>query len=241
MIDSGDVKAPYPQYRCPVDGEDLPLTEARITVTCERHRPHDAPTAFTVREATHADRQAIELICDRVWGETELDSFGRTFDVMAGENLIAEIDGELAGIVSLAIDRGEQAIVMLSVYPEHQGAGVGTALVREAAIRVLAKHGHHATAILPAGDDAQRRAGLCHVVGQARFLILPWIRERAMATRCAMPPERSRGHADSNPCKPTSSTNSWARWRASFEFAFSISNGNIMFCSSVRHGMRLVC
>ena len=92
MIDSGDVKAPYPQYRCPVDGEDLPLTEARITVTCERHRPHDAPTDFTVREATHADRQAIELICDRVWGETELDSFGRTFDVMAGENLIAEID-----------------------------------------------------------------------------------------------------------------------------------------------------
>lgn len=138
MIDSGDVKAPYPQYRCPVDGEDLPLTEARITVTCERHRPHDAPTAFEVREATHADRQAIELICDRVWGETELDSFGRTFDVMAAENLIAEIDGELAGIVSLAIDRGEQAIVMLSVYPEHQGAGVGTALVREAIKRTEA-------------------------------------------------------------------------------------------------------
>jgi len=138
MIQTDGVEAPYPQYRCPVDGEDLPLTEARITVTCERHRPHEAPPAFEVREATAADRKAIELICDRVWGETELDSFGRTFDVLASDNLIAVVDGELAGIVSLAIDRGEHAIVMLSVYPEHQGAGVGTALVREAIRRTEA-------------------------------------------------------------------------------------------------------
>lgn len=130
-----DVEAPYPQYRCPVDGEDLPLTEARITVTCERHRPHEEPPAFVVREAASADRHAIELICDRVWGETEIDSFGRTFDVLSCLNLIADVDGELAGIVSLAIDGGEQAIVMLSVYPQFQGAGIGGALVREAIVR----------------------------------------------------------------------------------------------------------
>lgn len=135
MFDPGEVEAPYPHYRCPVDGEDLPLTEARITVTCERHRPHEAPPAFAVREATPGDRKAIELICDRVWGETDIDCFGRTFDVLAGDNLVADADGELAGFVSLAIDRGEQAIVMLSVYPEFQGAGVGGALVREAIAR----------------------------------------------------------------------------------------------------------
>jgi ribosomal protein S18 acetylase RimI-like enzyme len=135
MFDPGEVEAPYPQYRCPVDGEDLPLTEARITVTCERHRPHEAPPAFAVREATAGDRKAIELICDRVWGETDIDCFGRTFDVLAGDNLVADADGQLAGFVSLAIDRGEQAIVMLSVYPEFQGAGIGSALVREAIAR----------------------------------------------------------------------------------------------------------
>jgi ribosomal protein S18 acetylase RimI-like enzyme len=135
MHDPRDVEAPYPQYRCPVDGEDLPLTEARITVTCERHRPHEEPPAYTVREAKAEDRHAIELICDRVWGETDIDCFGRAFDVLVGENLVAEVDGELAGLVSLAIDRGEQAIVMLSVYPEHQGAGIGSALVREAIAR----------------------------------------------------------------------------------------------------------
>ena len=116
-----DVDAPYPQYRCPVDGEDLPLTEARITVTCERHRPHEAPVAFEVRDAGPKDRAAIELICDRVWGETDIDCFGRTFDVLAGHNLVAISDGELAGLISLALDRGEQAIVMLSVYPQFQG------------------------------------------------------------------------------------------------------------------------
>lgn len=31
-------------------------------------------------------------------------------------------------------------------------------------------------------DDGQRRAGLCHVVGQARFLILPWIGCRHLAS-----------------------------------------------------------
>ena len=27
-------EVPYPQYRCPVCGKELPLTEARVTVTC---------------------------------------------------------------------------------------------------------------------------------------------------------------------------------------------------------------
>lgn len=132
MCPDEQVDAPYPQYRCPVDGEDLPLSDARITVTCERHRPHEEPPAFVVREAAAEDRHAIELICDRVWGETELDCFGTTFDVIQGTNLIAEADGKLVGLISLALHRGEQAIVMLSVYPEHQGAGVGSALVRRA-------------------------------------------------------------------------------------------------------------
>lgn len=138
MFDASEVDAPYPHYRCPVDGEDLPLTEARITVTCERHRPHEAPPGFTVRDAARSDRAAIELICDRVWGETDIDCFGRTFDVLAGDNIVAEVDGELAGLISLALDGGEQAIVMLSVYPQHQGAGIGSALVREAISKAAA-------------------------------------------------------------------------------------------------------
>jgi len=62
-----------------------------------------------------------------------VDAFGRTFDVLAGHNLVAIADGKLAGLISLALDRGELAIVLLSVYPEYQGSGVGGALVEAAA------------------------------------------------------------------------------------------------------------
>ena len=71
--------------------------------------------SFDVRDAVAADRHDIEAICDRAWGETEFDSFGATFDVMSGTNVIAEVDGSLAGLVSLAVHGGEMAIVLLTV------------------------------------------------------------------------------------------------------------------------------
>jgi GNAT superfamily N-acetyltransferase len=127
-----DMEVPYPQYLCPVCGDELPLTQARMTVTCARHRPHEEPVDFTVRDAQPSDRHAIEEICDRVWGETDLEAFGRMFDVLSCTNVVAEADGRLAGMISLAIDRGDQAVVMLSVYPEFQGAGIGAALIKAA-------------------------------------------------------------------------------------------------------------
>lgn len=128
----GEMEVPYPQYLCPVCGKELPLTQARMTVTCAEHRPHEEPVEFAISDALPADRRAIEKLCDRVWGETDLDVFGRTFDVMACANVVAHIDGRLAGMIALAIDGGEQAIVMLSVYPQFQGGGIGAALLRAA-------------------------------------------------------------------------------------------------------------
>ncbi len=127
-----DFDLPFPQYRCPTCGRDLPLNEARMTVTCAEHQPDD-DLAFVVREAGPGDKRDIEEICDRALGETEIDVFGETFDVLAGVNLIAEVgDGRLAGLMSLAVRRGEIVVVLLSVYPEFQGKGVGAALVRAA-------------------------------------------------------------------------------------------------------------
>jgi ribosomal protein S18 acetylase RimI-like enzyme len=132
---SASVDMPYPHYRCPICSKELPLTDARMTVTCSEHRPQATHEEVVVRDAQAHDRPAIEEICDRVWGETELDCFGRTFDVLDCDNIVAEVDGEFAGMIALAIDRGELAVVMLSVYPEHQGAGVGAMLVDAAAAR----------------------------------------------------------------------------------------------------------
>jgi ribosomal protein S18 acetylase RimI-like enzyme len=134
MIAEEGVELPYPHYLCPVDGRALPLAEARMSVTCAEHQHHSEASAFTVREATSADRHAIEDICDRAWGETEIDVFGRTFDVLACDNLVALDDsGALIGLISCAVHGGELTIVMYSVYPEAQGRGVGSALLEAAA------------------------------------------------------------------------------------------------------------
>lgn len=134
-----DIDVPYPHYLCPVDERELPLAEARLSVTCAEHQPRGAQVEFTVHEATSVDRRAIEEICDRAWGETEIDVFGHTFDVLACENLIAEVDGELAGVIALAVHGGELALVMYSVYPQHQGRGMGSALLEAAVGRAREK------------------------------------------------------------------------------------------------------
>jgi ribosomal protein S18 acetylase RimI-like enzyme len=133
------LEMPYPHYRCPVDGEALPLTEARIAVTCSKHQPEEELPAFTIRNAVPGDRTAIEELCDRAWGETEIDTLGTTFDVLKGDNLLAEVDGKLAGMVSLAVHGGELAIVLQSVYPEFQGGGIGKALLDTAVERALGR------------------------------------------------------------------------------------------------------
>jgi ribosomal protein S18 acetylase RimI-like enzyme len=120
-LDRG-LEMPYPHYRCPVDGEALPLTEARIAVTCSKHQPEEAVPEFAIRTAGTADRAAIEELCDRAWGETEIDTLGTTFDVLSGDNLLAEVDGH---------------VVLQSVYPEFQGGGIGKALLDSAVGRAL--------------------------------------------------------------------------------------------------------
>jgi len=122
---------PFPHYRCPSCAKDLPVGEARMTVTCGDHT-EKPEVAFEVRVATAKDRSAIETICDRALGKTVVDAFGATFDVLESQNLIAEADGQFAGLLSVAVRGGEANIVFLSVYPEYQGTGVGAALLKAA-------------------------------------------------------------------------------------------------------------
>lgn len=133
MNENDEVGLPYPQYLCPVDGKELPLAEARMSVTCAQHQPRGDRLGFVVREAQPGDRRAIEQICDRAWGETEIDVFGRTFDVLACDNLVAVDGDELLGLISCTVHGGELAVVMYSVYPHSQGRGVGSALLDAAA------------------------------------------------------------------------------------------------------------
>jgi GNAT superfamily N-acetyltransferase len=119
---------PFPQYRCPTCGKDLPLGEARMTVTCASHMERES-VEFTVRKSGDEDADDIALLCERALGETDVDVFGRTFDVLSGVNLIATNGDDLLGLLAMAIYNGELTIVLLSVYPDYQGTGVGSALL----------------------------------------------------------------------------------------------------------------
>ncbi|MDP2234451.1 MAG: GNAT family N-acetyltransferase [Actinomycetota bacterium] len=146
-----DFEMPYPQYRCPTCGKDLPLNEARMTVACGEHREvHDIE--FVVREATVADRHHVEEICDRALGETELDIFGKTFDILAGTNLIAEADGRFAGLLSVTVDGGDAVILLLSVYPDFHGQSAGSTLL-DAAADLAAQRGLQALRAAVSNDD----------------------------------------------------------------------------------------
>jgi len=146
-----EFELPFPQYRCPTCGKDLPLGEARMSVTCAAHVRSEA-VDFTVRKAADADEDAIELLCERALGETDVDVFGSTFDVLAGVNLVAIAAGELVGLLSLAIVNGEVAIVLLSVYPDFQGKGVATALLG-AADKLAAERGLGFLRVAVTNDD----------------------------------------------------------------------------------------
>lgn len=129
---SDEFDLPFPHYRCPSCSKELPLGDARLTVTCGDHT-EKVRSEFTTRRATDNDRSDIETICDRALGETIVDVFGSSFDIFSSVNLVAEVDGEMVGLLSLALIGGEASIVFLSVYPEYQGTGVGAGLLDAAA------------------------------------------------------------------------------------------------------------
>ncbi len=149
---SNEIETPYPQYRCADCGKELPMTEANLTVTCAEHKPLRVDSDVEVRAALPADRHDIEDICDQALGETDVDVFGRTFDVLSQENLVASSGGRFAGVISLAMDGGDLTIVLLSVYPGFQGHGVGHLLV-EAAAALAAERSLPAVKVAVSNDD----------------------------------------------------------------------------------------
>ena len=126
-----EFELPFPQYRCPTCGKDLPLGEARMMVSCADHLKSE-PVDYSVRRATNTDEDAIELLCERALGETEVDVFGQTFDVLSGINLIAVKGDDVVGLLSLTVLGGEASVVLLTVYPDYQGKGVAGELLKAA-------------------------------------------------------------------------------------------------------------
>jgi ribosomal protein S18 acetylase RimI-like enzyme len=109
---------------------------ARLEVRAvdEASQDKDNPP-LAIRRATPAERETIGLMSLYFWGETDDESFGRTYDVLALPAFVAvNADSEMVGLLSISGDWADGALtlVALGVLPAYQGQGVGRALLATA-------------------------------------------------------------------------------------------------------------
>ena len=98
-----------------------------------------------LRPATLEDREAIRTVARETWHDTydelDPDTIDETIAEWYGDEaletalskagtafIVAETDGEIVGFTHGVVTEDEGDVLRLSVHPDHQGEGVGTAL-----------------------------------------------------------------------------------------------------------------
>ena len=127
-----------PQYYCPLRDEFVNVGEADLLVVSKKAKtdlpkPGEpvAQANITVRRAYDEEREDILEICRYFWDETEFYCFDQTIDISQCINLLAVIEGEVAGLLSYRKKDDILVIVVLNVYPEFQGQGIARILLNE--------------------------------------------------------------------------------------------------------------
>ena len=128
-----------PQYYCPLRDKFINVGEADFLVV-SREAKADLPkpgepiaqTNIALRRAYDEEQEDVLEICRYFWDEAEIHCFDQTFDVSQCSNILALVEGEIAGLLSCKKFGDSQVIVVLNVYPEYQGQGIARLLLREA-------------------------------------------------------------------------------------------------------------
>ncbi len=114
-------------YRCARTGEYICLAHARLDVVSVSTRVKTPP--LPVRMAQASDYPAIKNMALTYWGETEVECFDRTYDVLTLPALLAFSDERVAGVLSYALEEDRLNIIMLNVRPEYQGRHTARSLL----------------------------------------------------------------------------------------------------------------
>jgi len=124
-------------YRDRLRGEYLCPAHARLEVVASGPGRVSCPP-LTVRPATPADTSAIQSLAEHFWGETEVECFGRSYDVLALPAFVACAGAQVAGVLaySMEMEMVDDAlnIVLLNVLPDYQGRGGARALLDAARV-----------------------------------------------------------------------------------------------------------
>jgi GNAT superfamily N-acetyltransferase len=115
-------------YRCARTGVLLCAEHARLEVVAPRGR--GAATRIDVRAAAEEDYPRLEELALHFWGETDMECYERTYDVLELPAFVACDNDQMVGFLSYAVEEDALNIVVLNVLPEHQGFGLGKELVK---------------------------------------------------------------------------------------------------------------
>jgi len=137
-------------YRCARSGEYVCPAHARLDVVSVSTRA--SLPRVPVRAAGPGDRASIRDTAMMYWEETEVECFGRTYDVLALPALVAAHDGQVTGVLCYAVEQDRLNIVMLNVHPEYQGRHVARALLSMAEKEARA-HGLLCLVVATSNDD----------------------------------------------------------------------------------------
>lgn len=136
--------------RCSRCGKFVDWEEARLQVICNC-RPHlDLPPVL-VREATDSDRQPARELFERDFGRTSVVAFGAVMSLDAADQIVAEMQGEIAGALAYRQIDSALQIVALATDPTWQRSGVGAYLVAEA--ELLARRLNLSRVVLATTND----------------------------------------------------------------------------------------
>ena len=114
-------------FRCAHSGEYVCLEHARLDVVSVATRVRLPP--LRVRRAEASDCSAIRELALMYWGETVVECFGRSYDVLELPAFLAMSEDKVAGAMSYAAEADRLDVVMLNVHPEYQGRRTARSLL----------------------------------------------------------------------------------------------------------------
>ncbi len=137
-------------HRCPRTGAFVCLQHARLEVVASHARPE--PEDIDVRSAVQQEYARLEELALYFWGETSVECFDREYDVLELPAFAGLCGGEVAGFLSYAVEGERMTLVLLHVLPEHQGRGLGSALLARAVMEASTR-GLSRVAMATTNDD----------------------------------------------------------------------------------------
>jgi ribosomal protein S18 acetylase RimI-like enzyme len=117
-------------YRCARSGAFLCPRHATLRVVAGGGKQEVEP--WLVRAASATDYTRLQELAQHFWGETDVECFDRHYDVLKLPAFVGLSDGEVAGLLSYAIEEDRMVVVMLAVAPLCQGRDLGSRLLASA-------------------------------------------------------------------------------------------------------------